>query len=151
MLQKCLSKVSRILLSLIANLNIFSSDNPSRFCSLCFLIITCFLVWRVQEIWPCVSRQKKPQHMVVRVYLIEWGLMRMRWVGQAQLFKCWERQQLRSFSPNLGKPVRFNASHCFGMSSSKRLLDIRYRHKGNRQRAGFENPSSLYKVQQAEH
>ena len=29
--------------------------------------------------------------MVVRVYRIEWGLMRMRGMGEPELFKCWER------------------------------------------------------------
>jgi len=62
---------------------------------------------------------------------------------QRQRGCCPDRLELLgagSISPNLGKPVRFNPSPCFGMSSSKRPLDP---YRDNRRREGFENLSNL--------
>ena len=100
--------------------------------------------------------------MVVRVYRIEWGLMRMR--GWGSWISCNDSNcvGLSLFWLFWNKPVRYNPSHCFGlrlvepyaserMSSSKRPLGIRYRYMGNRRRAGFENPSNLFEVLQVVH
>jgi hypothetical protein len=81
--------------------------------------------------------------MVVRVYRIEWGLMRMREWGRWISCNDSNCVGLSLFWLFSNKPVRFNPGPCCGMSSSKRLEDIRYRYMGNRRRAGFENLSNL--------
>ena len=84
-------------------------------------------------------------------YAVVQGLVKDARVRKVVVLIGWNCREQVLFLPNLGKAVRSNPSPSFGISSSKKPLDIGYRYMGNRRRAGFENPSNLCEALQVVH